>query len=319
MYEEFIGIGSVQKLYRLCWRFGAAAVLVAVLLVLAGCVGARGDQGPDGGQGPPGKTPGPTGDPGPQGPRGEQGPPGKTPGPTGAPGAPGDQGSLGEQGPPGKTPGPTGAQGLQGPDGNPGPRGGKGPLGLKGPQGAIGPRGEQGPIGKQGLPGAKGPPGATGPQGEQGPPGPPGSGSTLSIGIYKDVYAAAVQEGWGTLRGMQVEVEWLSAGWVMVQADGYIDVIDNLSDSPVWVGITSDPTSVPERSIKLEGDFSRGRQVPFSIFAVYVIPTPPRGRAPADPLEYFLVTKLASEGDVQLIKPNTIVATFLPKLSMATP
>ena len=297
MYEEFIGIGSVQKLYRLCWRFGAAVVLVAILLVLAGCVGARGDKGL----------------------LGDPGPPGKTPGPTGAQGAQGPQGPEGDPGPPGKTPGPTGAQGLQGPDGDPGPRGGKGPLGLKGPQGATGPQGEQGPIGKQGLPGAKGPPGATGPQGEQGPPGPPGSGSTLSIGIYKDTFAAAVQEDWGTLRGMQVEVEWLSAGWVMVQADGYIDVIDNLSDSPVWVGITSDPTSVPERSIKLEGDFSRGRQVPFSIFAVYVIPTPPRGRAPADPLEYFLVTKLASEGDVQLIKPNTIVATFLPKLSMATP
>ena len=148
--------------------------------------GEKGDPGPQGEQGAPGKQ----GDPGPQGPAGE---PGKQ-------GEPGPQGPEGPQG----LRGPEGPQGLQGEKGDSGP---KGDPGVQGPAGTVSigtvtatagetasaevtnsgtdtdaelnfsftlPRGEQGEPGPQGPEGPQGLQGPEGPQGEAGPAGPQG-------------------------------------------------------------------------------------------------------------------------------------------------
>ena len=88
-------------------------------------------------------------------PRGEKG----DPGPQGEPGTPGKQGDPGPQGEPGTPgkqgdPGPQGEAGPAGPQGDPGPQGPEGPQGLRGPEG---PQGEKGDPGPKGEPGAQGP------------------------------------------------------------------------------------------------------------------------------------------------------------------
>ncbi len=98
----------------------------------------RGEQGPQGIQGPAGPTgaQGLKGDAGPQGPQGEKG-------------------ETGEQGPQGPE-GPAGERGPEGPQGPKGEKGDQGPAGAAGPQGAEGPRGETGAQGPQGEKGEKG-------------------------------------------------------------------------------------------------------------------------------------------------------------------
>ena len=110
-------------------------------------------------------------------PRGEKG----DPGPQGEAGAPGKQGDPGPQGEPG-TPGKQGDPGPQGPEGPQGLQGPEGPQGEKGDPGPKGEPGAQGPEGPQGL---RGPQGEAGPKGDPGPKGEPGAqgpAATVSIG-----------------------------------------------------------------------------------------------------------------------------------------
>ncbi len=94
------------------WAVQASVVvgILALLLVLAGCQGSQGLQGP--------------------------------------PGAKGDSGAAGPQGPKGDTGaiGPQGQKGDTGPAGPQGPQGAKGDAGAAGPQGAKGDTGPQGPA-----------------------------------------------------------------------------------------------------------------------------------------------------------------------------
>lgn len=120
-------------------------------------IGAKGDKGETGAQGPKGDT-GETGLQGPQGPKG-------------------DTGETGPQGPQGEP----GATGLQGPQGPEGPKGDAGPQGPKGDTGETGPVGPQGEQGEPGPQGAQGPAGSQGPQGDQGPAGPAGTTFTPSV------------------------------------------------------------------------------------------------------------------------------------------
>lgn len=160
------------------------ALLVPLVVVLAGCPSTSGTEGP-------------------AGPQGAQGPQGAT----GAPGAKGDKGDKGDQG-------DVGQQGQQGAQGAQGQQGPAGPQGIQGPQGAvlvvdggvvIGPPGASvivTPVTPGGMPcpnggirvtqlsdagishvcnGADGMNGAPGAQGAQGPIGPQGVSVTASV------------------------------------------------------------------------------------------------------------------------------------------
>ena len=143
-----------------------------------GSVGAQGEIGPMGADGPQGVEGnvgqqgeiGPTGADGAQGPQGDIGPQGIQ-GDRGATGPVGAQGEIGPQGPQGNA----GADGAQGPQGNIGPQGIQGDRGATGPVGAQGEIGPQGPQGNAGADGAQGPQGNIGPQGIQGDRGATGA------------------------------------------------------------------------------------------------------------------------------------------------
>ena len=185
---------------------------IALIELLPGQKGDKGDPGEKGDKGDPGER-------GPAGPQGERGPQGAQ-GPQGPQGQKGDRGDDGQSlyiedvyptpeslrqafpsgnekmyqveadgecyiwselisdwasvGPLRGPEGPQGPQGPQGIQGQRGPQGLTGPEGPTGPAGPEGAQGKQGPVGPQGIPGQTGPQGPAGPQGEPGPQGPAG-------------------------------------------------------------------------------------------------------------------------------------------------
>ena len=102
-------------------KFLLAALALAIVIPLAGCVPSNGQDGVVGSQGPAGET----------GPKGDKGDTGAT-GPAGATGATGSRGATGATGASGAAGGAAGPAGPQGIPGVAGSTGGTGPIGLPG-------------------------------------------------------------------------------------------------------------------------------------------------------------------------------------------
>ena len=263
-------------------RIGILAMLLAGLLI-AGCVGADG-------------KPAEPGDPGRTGDAGAQGKPGRA----------GDPGAAGK-------PGSTGIPGIPGQTGNQGHEGPRGEVGKPGTTGEVG---KPGTTGIPGDPGIQGPPGKPGEIGPQGPQGPQGPAVKVAVSRFAEMSSVNISDAWESY--LEVSIHVTTAGHILVQADGIIDSVDDIAQSPVSVGIGSKTHSPPfkaenpENVVMLFGGAPRGKDVPFQILRVDEVPKPL-----TQPRTYTYLLMAKTNG-VHKIKPTKVIATFFPSAE-ATP
>jgi hypothetical protein len=239
----------------------------------------------------------------------------------GHPGAPGDPGRTGDAGAPGNpgrtgNPGATGKPGSSGIPGIPGPTGNQGPEGPLGNMGPMGPLGEAGKPGTTGIPGDPGIQGPSGKPGEIGPQGPQGHAAKVAVSRFAQITSVLLSDEWESY--LEVTIHVTAAGHILVQADGVIDSVDDIVQSPVSVGIgytTHSPrfkAENPENVVTLIGGAPRGKDVPFQILKVDEVP-----KSLTQPRTYTYLLMAKTNG-VQTIKPTKIIATFFPSAE-ATP
>ena len=196
---------------------------------------------------------------------------------TGATGLQGEDGPLGKRGDQGDG-GPQGGIGPRGPQGTVGP---PGEQGLRGPQGLLGLEGlpgEQGEPGPQGKTGDRGPDGLEGPQGDPGPEGPIGPIGPTTATLYFAETPANPDKTFSQLFEslLELEIEALSAGRILILADGSIEISGPLSFGSSYrfdVGIGSTPAG-PDETTFLVGDAITDTNVRFHLMRMVNVTEP---------------------------------------------